>query len=51
MKLSDQKIKSCVELKDCLKLILVYENFFGILSRPILLANMSKKGNDFMVSH
>ena len=32
MKLSGQKIKSCVRLKHCLKLI--YGKIFGIFSRP-----------------
>ena len=49
MKLSGHKIKSSVRLKDCLKLI--YGEIFGIFSRRVLLANMSKKGNDFTVSH
>ena len=49
MKLSGQKIKSCVRLKECLKLI--YGIFLAYSRARVLLANMSKKGNDLTVSH
>ena len=47
MKLSGQKIKSCVRLKHCLKLI--YGKNLAYFRARVLLANMSKTGNDFTV--
>ena len=47
MKLSGQKIMSCVRLKHCLKIIC--GKFLAYFRARVLLANMSKKGNDFTV--
>ena len=48
MKLSSQEIKSCVRLKHCLKLIYMGK-YLAYFRARVLLANMSKKGNDFTV--
>ena len=45
MKLSGQKIKSCVRLKHCLYV----GKFLAYFRARVLLTNMSKKGNDLTV--